>query len=301
MYGARRLCPAWVVLLVASLLVAGCRSPRTANPKVIRTRGSDSMVSIAVLWAEEYRKVAPQVEVEVSGGGSATGFTALIEGTVDIANASGPMRPEEIAAASERQPGREPHEIVVGFDAMAVYVHKDNPLEEITLEQLRRVFGEKGGLTRWSQLGITLPGTQADTIVLVNRQSSSGTYEFFREHVLDNEDFKLGARELNGSKDVVALVGATPAAIGYGGMGFATEQVKALAIGAKAGAPAHAPTRENAVSHRYPLARPLLLYTLGPPQGAVRDYIEWIRSEAGQKIVADRGYIPLHLPPPVKR
>jgi phosphate transport system substrate-binding protein len=291
----------WVTLFAAS--VAGCRGPQVEKDRrtVIQTRGSDSMVPVALRWAEEYRKVAPQVEIEVSGGGSATGFTALIQGTIDVAHASGHMRPEEIAAAAEHNPGRLPREHVVGFDAVAVYVHKNNPMAEISLDQLRHVFGEKGDVTRWSQLGVRLPGAHSDNIILVNRQSSSGTYEFFREHVLANEDFKLGARELNGSKDVVALVGVTPAAIGYGGMGFATEQVKALGVSAEAGAPVYAPTRENASSHRYPLARPLLLYTLGTPEGAVRNYIEWILSEAGQRIVAESGYVPLDLPAPTVR
>jgi phosphate transport system substrate-binding protein len=305
----RQLCRAlgWVALSAAACSMASCR-PQAGNERspaprrtVIQTRGSDSMVPVALLWAEEYRKVAPQVEVEVSGGGSATGFTALIQGTVDIAHASGPMRPEEIEAAIERHPGKKPQEYVVGFDALAIYVHKDNPLAEISLDQLRHIFGEKGDVTRWSQLGVRLSGARSDDIILVSRQSNSGTYEFFRGHVLSNEDFKLGARELNGSKDVVALVGATPTAIGYGGMGYATEAVKALAVRAKADAVAYPPTRENATNHRYPLARPLLLFTLGTPEGAVRNYIEWILSEAGQRVVAERGYVPFHSPPPARR
>lgn len=293
----------WAAAFAAGSCMAGCRSPQAEKGRrtVIQTRGSDSMAPVALRWAEEYRKVAPQVEVEVSGGGSATGFTALIQGTIDIAQASGHMRPEEIAAAAEHNPGRLPREHVVGFDAVAVYVHKNNPMAEISLDQLRHVFGEKGDVTRWAQLGVRLPGAQGDDIILVNRQSNSGTYEFFREHVLTNEDFRLGARELNGSKDVVALVGVTPTAVGYGGMGYATEKVKALGVSDKTGGPAYAPTRENASNHRYPLARPLLLYTLGTPEGAVRNYIEWILSEAGQAIVAESGYVPLDLPTPAKR
>jgi phosphate transport system substrate-binding protein len=293
----------WVAVFTAGSCMAGCRSPLAEKGRrtVIQTRGSVSMAPVALRWAEEYRKVAPQVEVEVSGGGSATGFTALIQGTIDIAQASGHMRPEEITAAAEHNPGRLPREHVVGFDALAVYVHRSNPMAEISLDQLRRVFGEKGDVTRWAQLGVRLPGAQGDDIILVNRQSNSGTYEFFREHVLTNEDFKLGARELNGSKDVVALVGVTPTAVGYGGMGYATEKVKALGVSAKTGGPAYAPTRENASNHSYPLARPLLLYTLGTPEGAVRNYMEWILSEAGQAIVAESGYVPLDRSTPAKR
>ena len=131
------------------------------------------------------------------------------------------MKPEEIEQA-RKNTGKEPREFTVGFDALAVYVHKDNPLNEISLEQLAQIFGEKGTMTRWSQLGVTIPGVSDDTIVRVSRQSSSGTYEFFREHVLKTGDFKLGSRDMNGSKEVVELIGNTPTAIGYSGMGYVT-------------------------------------------------------------------------------
>jgi phosphate transport system substrate-binding protein len=289
----------WVTLLAACGSLAACRADQTdrstgarGRKAVIQMRGSDSLVNVALGWAEEYEKVAPDVEVEVSGGGSAAGIAALIQGAVDIANASGPMRPSETEAAIAHNPGRAPRATVVGVDALAIYVHKENPLEEITLDQLRRIYAEDGDVTRWSQLGVSLAGVRKDSIVLVSRQSNSGTYEFFREHVLANKDFRLGSRELNGSKDIVALVGVTRAAIGFGGMGYATPEVKTLKVSPWSGAPAIAPTVESASSHSYPLARPLLLYTLGEPQGAVRDYIDWILSDAGQRVVEASGYAP---------
>jgi phosphate transport system substrate-binding protein len=294
---ARRLLPPIGFILTGLLATAGCggHSSDSAKPAttVIQAKGSDTMVNVAQMWAEEYKAVAPNVDVEVSGGGSGVGIAALIKGAVDIADASREMKPEEIQAAEQSNAGRVPQEIIVGHDALAVYVHKDNPIEQITLQQLARIFAEGGDITRWSQLGIKLPNVDDDTIVRVSRQSSSGTYEFFREHVLGNKDFKLGSRDLNGSKEVVELISGTRTAIGYSGMGYATNQVKMLKVAASEGAPAYAPTLENAVTHRYPLARSLQLYTLGKPTGEVKKYIDWILSDAGQKILADGGYVPL--------
>jgi phosphate transport system substrate-binding protein len=260
---------------------------------IIQNKGSDTMVNVAQLWAEEYRKVAPDVEVEVSGGGSGVGIAALIKGAVDVANASRDMKPEEVDAAKRNNPGEEPTEFIVGYDALAVYVHKDNPMNEITLAQLAGIYAEDGTITRWSQLGVEIPGANDDMIVRVSRQSSSGTYEFFREHVLAEKDFKLGSRDLNGSKEVVELIGSTPTAIGYSGMGYATEAVKMLEISAGAGAPAYAPSVENTLNKTYPLARSLLVYTLGKPEGAIKKYIDWIMSETGQRILEESGYVPL--------
>lgn len=259
---------------------------------VIQNKGSDTMVNVAQAWAEEYNKVNPNVAVEVSGGGSGVGIAALSKGAVDIANSSRNMKPQEIEDA-KRNTGKTPKEFIVGYDALAVYVHKDNPMNEIAVEQLVQVFAEGGTVTRWSRLGGKLPGVKDDTIVRVSRQSSSGTYEFFREHVLGNKDFKQGSRDLSGSKEVVELVGGTLTAIGYSGMGYATPAVKMLKLAPKQGAPAVAPNVENTISGAYPLARSLMVYTLGPPQGAVKDYIDWILFDAGQKIVERSGYVPV--------
>jgi phosphate transport system substrate-binding protein len=289
-------------LLAAGLLLPGCGrsgggqgTGTGAAPEktILQNKGSDTMVNVAQAWAEEYQKVEPGVAVEVSGGGSGVGIAALSKGAVDLANASRDMKPEEIETAKRNNAGKEPRGFVVGHDALAVYVHKENPLNEVTLDQLAQIFAEGGTLTRWSQLGVTLPGVSDDTIVRVSRQSSSGTYEFFREHVLKQKDFKLGSRDLNGSKEVVELVGSTKTAIGYSGMGYATPAVKMLKVATTAGAKAYAPSVENTTSKAYPLARSLLIYTLGEPQGATKKYIEWILSDAGQRILAESGYVPL--------
>ena len=279
--------------LGASLLSSGCggRGPQPART-TIQVKGSDTMVNVAQAWAEEYKKVAPGVEVEVSGGGSGVGIAALEKGTIDIADASRNMKTDEIEQ-SKRNTGKEPKEFIVGFDALAVYVNKDTPISEIALAQLAQIYAEGGSITRWSQLGVTIPRVSDDTIVRVSRQSSSGTYDFFREHVLNKRDFKLGSRDMNGSKEVVELVGTTKTAIGYSGMGYATPAVKMLRIARAPGEPAVAPTVENTLNKSYPLARSLQVYTLGNPQGAVKAYVDWMLSDAGQRILQDNGYVPV--------
>jgi phosphate transport system substrate-binding protein len=187
-----------------------------------------------------------------------------------------------------------PQKFVVGYDALAVYVHKDNPLNQISLGQLAEIYGEGGKTTKWSQLGIKHPACPNDEIIRVSRQSNSGTYHYFREAILGKKrDFKLGSRDLHGSKDVVELVGRTPCAIGYSGMGYATEHVKKLKIAKKAGATGYKPSVETALNGTYPIARPLYMYSLGEPTGEVKKYIEWIYSDFGQKIVETNGYVPL--------
>ena len=261
----------------------------------IQVKGSDTMVNVAQAWAEEYKKVAPNVDVEVSGGGSGVGIAALEKGTIDIANSSRNMKAAEIEQV-KRSTGQEPKEFIVGYDALAVYVHKDNPIAEISIEQLAGIFAEGGTVTKWSELGVTIPGVTDDAIVRVSRQSSSGTYEFFREHVLAKKDFKLGSRDMNGSKEVVELVGSTRTAIGYSGMGYATDAVRMLRLAPRAGEPAVEPTVANTMNRTYPLARSLLIYTLGTPQAEVQSYIEWILSPAGQRLVEENGYVPVTAP-----
>ena len=290
-----------VALLAASLLQTGCgktdssasKSGGDASAKTtIQVKGSDTMVNLAQAWAEEYKKVAPDVSVEVSGGGSGVGIAALVKGTIDIADASRNMKPEEIETA-KKNTGKTPKEIIVGYDALAIYVHKDNPLNEITLDQIAQIYVEGGNVTKWSDLGVTIPGVSNDEIVRVSRQSSSGTYEFLREHVLKNKDYKLGSRDMNGSKEVVELVSSTPTAIGYSGMGYATSGVKMLKVKKTASDPAFEPNVANTLAKTYPIARSLQVYTLGEPVGAVKTYINWLMSDAGQKVVEASGYVPL--------
>jgi len=283
----------WGTLLAAALCVSiGCSRSKGPGKTMIQDTGSDTMVNLAQAWAEEYAKVEPGVSVEVSGGGSGTGIAALSSGTVDIANCSRRFEPQEIETA-KKNTGKAPREFTVGFDALAVYVNKHNPLDEITIGQLADIYGEGGKTTKWSQLGVKIPNG-SDEIIRVSRQSNSGTYAYFREAILGSgRDFKLGSRDMQGSKDVVDLVTNTPGAIGYSGMGYNTPDVKQVRVAKKAGDPAIAPTVENTLNHTYPIARPLFMYTLGEPSGAVKKYIDWVYSEAGQKIVLQSGYVPL--------
>ena len=257
---------------------------------VISNSGSDTMVNLAQSWAEEYEKVAPDVSVEVGGGGSGVGIRDLMQGIVDIANASRKMKDSEKEQA-QKNTGKAPVEWIVGYDAMAIYVHKDNPLEELTIDQLAQIYGEGGQMDKWSQLGVKIQG--ADEIVRVSRQNSSGTYAFFREHILNKKDFKLESKDMSGSKDVVELVSRTPGAIGYSGMGYKIDEVKFVRIKKMDIDQAYLPTLENVVAGNYSLARPLHMYTLGQPSGHVKEYIDWILSPAGQEIVKKEGYVPV--------
>lgn len=288
--------PTLRVLLVGSLLAAVAAAGASCRPKsdgtAIQNKGSDTMVNVAQAWAEAYRKVAPEVYVEVSGGGSGTGIAALTAGTVHIANASRDVKPEE-AEQVRRNTGLSPVDHKVGYDALAVYVHPNNPLEAITFEMLSGIYREDGPLVRWQQLGFSVPGCRSDEIVRVSRQSSSGTYDFFRERVLDKRDFKLGSRDLNGSKEVVELVATTPCAIGYSGMGYATPHVKMLNVARRAGEPAYPPTVEATWTRAYPIARSLHMYTLGEPAGPIKAYLDWVLSPDGQRILQESGYVPV--------
>ena len=256
---------------------------------VISNSGSDTMVNLAQAWAEAYETVDPTVSVEVGGGGSGVGIRDLIQGIVDIANASRAMKDSEKKQAKGNT-GKDPIEWIVGYDAMAIYVHKDNPVEELTIEQLAQIYGEGGTVDKWSQLGIKVDGP--DEIVRISRQNSSGTYFFFRENVLNKKDFKLGSKDMSGSKDVVELVSRTIGAIGYSGMGYKIDEVKFVKIKNDAGQ-SFMPTLENVVAQKYSLARPLHMYTLGQPTGQTKTYMDWIFSAPGQEIVKNSGYVPV--------
>lgn len=281
-------------LLVVSLLAfAACSGGDRQDRTLVQNKGSDTMVNLAQAWAENYRRVRPEVGIAVSGGGSGTGIAALINGTVDLANASRDIKAEEQESIRKAN-GKAAVEHVVAFDAVVFYVHAANPLTGLTLEQIACIYGEGGACESWSQLDVEVPGCAGQTIIRVSRQSNSGTYEFVRDHVLGKErDFKLGSRDMQGSKDVVDLVAHTPCAIGYSGIGYATADVKAICVSAKTGEPCVTPTVEAARSKVYPLARPLYMYTLGEATGSVQEYLAWIHSADGQRIVGENGFVPI--------
>lgn len=277
---------------IVALLIVACGGGGDRDQRaIIQNTGSDTLLNVAQAWAEAYSAVNPNVAVAVTGGGSGTGISAMINGTVDIANASRKMRDSEIEAA--RGNGVEPIEFIVGYDALAVYLHEDNPIESLTVSQLRSIYAEGGTATRWSDLGVTVPGCGSDEIVLVSRQNNSGTYVYFKEAVLgDDMEYKLGSRDMHGSKDVVDLVENTPCAIGYSGLAYATEHVAMPCITLDEGGECVAPTIATAVDGSYPIARPLMMYTAGEPLGAVKEYMDWILSAEGQCLILERGYAP---------
>jgi phosphate transport system substrate-binding protein len=258
--------------------------------QVIQNKGSDTLVNVAQAWAEAYQTVKPEVVVAVSGGGSGTGIAALINGTVDLANASRAMKDKEIKLA--KNSGQDPIQHVVGYDALAVYMHSDNPMDAISIEQLAEIYRDGGTYTKWTDLGVEVPGCQDQTIVVVSRQNNSGTYAYFRSAVLGDADFKLGTRDMHGSKDVVDLVENTPCAIGYSGLAYATDHVKLACISNETGGPCTDPSVATASDGGYPIARPLFMYTNGEPTGFVGEYLSWIKSDAGQCIILEKGYAP---------
>lgn len=279
-------------VLALTLLLAACGRPErgsSSSRTVIENKGSDTLVNVAQSWAEAYQEVNPNVAIAVTGGGSGTGIASLINGTVDIANSSREIKDEErrMAIANDHTPV----EHIVGYDALAIYLHPDNPIDAITLEQLAGIYGEFGTIEKWSDLGVTVPGCPSDEIVRVSRQNNSGTYVYFREAVLGDGDFKLGSRDLHGSKDVVDLVQNTACSIGYSGLAYATERVKMPCVVDEEGT-CVTPSEQTAIDGSYPIARPLFMYTDGNPTGPVREYMDWILSDEGQCLIAEKGYAP---------
>src|SRR5688572_10690698 len=227
--------------IVAIALMLGCDKKDGANSggsgsKTIVVDGSDTMVNLSQAWAEAYTKVHGDVHLQVSGGGSGVGIASLIGGKVDMANSSRKMTDSEIAKFKQNNPGKEPKEFIVGTDALAIYVHRQNPIEKISVEELAEIYGDGGKIEKWSQLGISYAACPGDEITRVSRQNNSGTYAYFREHVVGKtRDFKNGSIDQSGSKDVVALVAKTPCAMGYSGLGYKTDDVKALTVSKKKG------------------------------------------------------------------
>nr|WP_300341405.1 phosphate ABC transporter substrate-binding protein [Accumulibacter sp.] len=276
-----------ISVAVATALASGAASARTE----IQNKGSDTLVNVAQSWAEQYGKINPNVAVAVSGGGSGTGIAAMINGTVDIANSSRKMKDKEIKEAQAK--GHNPVEHIVGYDALAIFVHKNFPGDSMTVTDLAKIYGRDGGATKWSDLGITIPGCKNE-IVVVSRQNNSGTYAYFQEAVLGEKGkFRQGTLDMHGSKDVADLVEKTPCAIGYSGLAYATDHLKALCIAPAAGKPCVKPTEDTAFDGTYPIARPLFMYTDGQPKADVKKYMDWIKSDVGQCILAKEGYAPV--------
>ena len=276
-----------VTLLLSALLTSMAPQART----LIQNKGSDTLVNVAQAWAEAYPEVNPDVAVAVSGGGSGTGIASMINGTVDIANASRKMKTKEMDLAKKN--GQSPVEHVVGYDALAVFIHKDNPIKSMSLTQLKDIYARDPKVKNWSDMGITVPGCK-DKIVVVSRQNNSGTYAYFKTAVLGKKGkYRQGTLDMHGSKDVVDLVEKTPCAIGYSGLAYATDHLKSVCIATDGAEACVSPSVATASDRSYPIARPLFMYTDGEPQGAIKEYMDWILSDTGQCILKKKGYAPV--------
>ncbi len=259
---------------------------------VIHIKGSDTMIVVAQAWSEAYEKVNSNVIVSVGGGGSGTGLDALLQGTVEVANASRSMDTHELKRA--RRLGMRPVQHIVGYDALAVFVNANNPIESLSLSQLEQIFGEGGTIRKWTDLGVNTPKCSKQEIVRAGRQNNSGTYVYFRNVVLGRgQDYDFGIMDMLSSKDVVHLVEKTPCAIGYSGLAYATPKVKMICLEKTAGQACVKPSVTSAVDGSYPIARPLFMYTRDEPKGMTKQYIDWILSDEGQCIIAKKGYAPV--------
>jgi len=256
-----------------------------AHAGKITVKGSDTLVVQAQKWAEIYMGKKPETKIQVTGGGTGIGFAALQNNATDLCNASRKIRAQEIAECIKAF-GKRPTEYKVALDGLSVYVHESNPLKELTVEQVRLIF--TGKTKNWKEVG----GPDA-RIVLYSRENSSGTYEFFKEHVLEGKDFAAKAQTMPGTAAVLQAVAKDKNSIGYGGAAYGAG-AKHLAIKKDENSPAVEPTEETVVKGTYPIWRYLYIY-VNPAidKGEISAYLNWIRSEEGQKVVKDVGYFPL--------
>ena len=280
------------IALVLGLLLSGCRSTPTdpeTDSQTIVNKGSDTIVNLALAWAEAYHQVEPEVSISVTGGGSGTGIAALINGTLDLANASRQIKPEEREQAEAN--GIIPVEFVVARDAIAIIVNPNNPVEQLTIGQLSDIYS--GKIVNWSQVG-----GEDRPIVKLSRETNSGTHVYFLEIVLrrgDSEDKTLFSPDtllLPSSEGITAEVRDNPNAIGYDGLGYVTPDVKVIAVAADQSGPFVLPSADTVNNGQYPIARDLYMYSADQPTGRVLDYLNWILGPEAQRIVSELGFVP---------
>jgi phosphate transport system substrate-binding protein len=276
-------------------MLSGCRSSSQgaggdSGSRTIENKGSDTLVNLALAWVEAYGALHPDVRISVTGGGSGTGIAAMINGTVDIANASREMKPEEISAAEAN--GITPVEFVVARDAIAVVVHPDNPVDQLTLAQVSDIY--TGKITNWSEVG-----GEDRPIVLLSRESNSGTYVYFLENVVRMGDaesnllFSPDTLLMPSSEGISVEVRQNRNAIGYDGLGYVTSDQKMVALAVSEEGPYVLPSVDTVNDGSYPVSRPLYMYTAGEPTGAVKDYLDWVLTD-GQALVPQLGFVPLN-------
>jgi len=271
-----------VLTLVGVLAAAGTLLAQRRN---ITVKGSDTLVILGQRWAEEYMKKNPGISIQVTGGGSGTGIAALINGTTDVAESSRPMKPKEMAEVKAKQ-GKDTLELPVAVDGLAVYVHESNPVNELTLAQIKAIY--TGAVKNWKEVG-----GNDERIILYSRENNSGTYVYFKEHVLENADYFPTAQTLPGTAAVINATAKDRRGIGYGGIAYG-KGIKHLRVKKDANSPAVEPSMENVLSAQYPVSRHLYWYLTGQPAGDLRAFAEWVVSKEGQKVVENVGYYPLN-------
>ena len=281
-----------VVLLIALLSGACSRREIRAGQKAvsIQIKGSDTMVNLGQVWAEEFNKIHPNMNIAVTGGGSGTGIAALISGTCDIAESSRAVEEKEIMQAEAK--GFKFNEEIVALDGIVVVVHPSNPVKNLTMDQLREIF--MGSIRDWKVLeGPDMP------IVLLSREVNSGTHIFFKEHVLrrgkkkGREEFSPGALMMPSSYAIAEEVANNENAVGYYGLGYISPRQKVIAVAKDSKSPFVEPRLASIRDNSYPISRPLYLYTNGKPQGAIKEFVDFVYSKEGQDIVTRTDFVPI--------
>jgi phosphate transport system substrate-binding protein len=274
-----------LIVMVCLLIGMLCTFVRAGEKKSITIKGSDTMVHLVSNWAEAFMKQSPDVEVAVTGGGSGTGIAALINGTTEICASSRDMKEKEKQQAKEK--GIETKEVVVARDGIAVVVNPKNPVKELNMQQIAQIY--TGAYTKWNQAG----GNDKEILVF-SRESSSGTYAFFQEHVLKNKDYTPKAKLMPATSAIIESVSTDEDAIGYVGLGYALaakDKVKIIGVKADANSPAVMPSDETVTSGQYSISRPLYLYLNSKMTADVKAFVDFCLSKDGQEIVRKEGYV----------
>jgi len=290
-----------LIFFLAVFLVTACgpasqaETASDSQAKYIENKGSDTIVNLALAWAEKYQSEHPDVRISVTGGGSGTGLAALINKTVDIANASRKIKTEEIDEAKSN--GVEPVEHIIARDAIAVIVNPENPVNQLTLKQISDIYS--GKISNWQEVG-----GEDRPIVRLSRETNSGTHVYFLETVLrlgskeDKTLFSTDTLLLPSSEGIIAEVRQNPNAIGYDGLGYVPKDLKMIAIAKEAGGAYVLPSIKTVNDKTYAIARDLYMYTNGEATGVVKEYLDWILLPEAQQIVADLGFVPALVPSP---
>jgi len=280
-----------ILLITSSCAANSSSSSNPAEQSYIENKGSDTIVNLALAWAEAYQSVEPDLRISVTGGGSGTGIASMINGTVNIANASRPIKQDEIDQAKAN--GFDPVEHVIAKDAIAVIVNPNNPVDQLTLRQISDIYS--GLITNWSEVG-----GEDRPIVRLSRETNSGTHVYFLETVLRmglKDDKTLFSRDtllLPSSEGIINEIRSNPNAIGYDGLGYVPDDLKMIAISVDGVSPYVLPSIDTVNDTSYAISRDLYMYTLTEPEGEIKKYLDWILTDEAQQIVADLGFVPIN-------